>query len=500
MIKYCLQKFLIKINASHIATESQKDAILSQVIKYIRTRWPPEYKIPDYLRQYFNKRLQLNIINQCIFYGHRIVIPSAFENEILNELHNTHQGIVRTKALARSYVWFPNIDAKIESMIAACQSCLLTKPNPPKSAVSWPAATAPFQIVHIDYFTLRDKQFLILIDSYTKWIEVEIMHNIRSEATIEKLREWFGRFGIPGTLISDNGPSLVSSEIEHFFTCNGIKHLTISPYNPQSNGPAENAVRIIKQKLKTELLDSSNKCLSLNSLLHRILFAYRTTPHSVTRVTPAELMFGRKVRTRFDLLTNTPIVPTPKVNLNTKLRQFEVNDMVVIRNYTPRSRWIKACIVKKMGNVTYLCQAADGKIHKRHANQIIGAGEIISTATYSDDTALVSDSRSLVHRPVEHGNAHRYGYIFPQPTVLHETNVNSNASENVNNSASESVENITDNSNTKYPSENVPSCYPNKRLSNRELLDVIGLPNDYFDSTPKHGRPKRVIQKPSRYM
>ena len=57
-------------------------------------------------------------------WGHRIIIPSSLRNRILNELHDDHQGIVKTKALARSYVWFPGIDNMIEETIGDCKMCI----------------------------------------------------------------------------------------------------------------------------------------------------------------------------------------------------------------------------------------------------------------------------------------------------------------------------------------------------------------------------------------
>ena len=96
------------------------------------------------------------------------------------------------------------------------------------------------------------KMFLIVVDSHSKWLEVELMHSITSEATIEKLREMFARYGIPQQLVSDNGPQFTSQEFSDFTRANGIKHTLVAPYHPRSNGQAERFVQSFKQFFKAE--------------------------------------------------------------------------------------------------------------------------------------------------------------------------------------------------------------------------------------------------------
>ena len=183
--------------------------------------WPK--KVEGELRPYFCRKLELDIINECVYYGHRVVIPTLLQQTVLKELHSSHEGIVRTKALARSYLWFPKIDKEIENMCKSCNHCLITRSSPPKSVAPWPKCSEPFTTIHIDHFNLRDHNFLVIIDYYSKWIDAYLVKNLSSETTIEKLRECFARFGLPVTIVSDNGTSLVSDEIEHFFHNNGVR-------------------------------------------------------------------------------------------------------------------------------------------------------------------------------------------------------------------------------------------------------------------------------------
>ena len=97
-------------------------------------------------------------------------------------------------------------------------------------------------------------------------------------------------------MVTDNGPSFVSAEFKLFLKKNGIKHNTVSPYHPSSNGLAERAVQTFKQGLK------KMKYGTLQTKISGFLFSYRTTPQSTTGVSLAELLMGKKLRTAFDLL------------------------------------------------------------------------------------------------------------------------------------------------------------------------------------------------------
>ena len=111
---------------------------------------------------------------------------------------------------------------------------------------------------------------------------------------MEELRPLFAKFGIPETIVTDNGTCFVSAEFESFLAFNGIKHLTSAPYHPASNGLAERAVQIVKKGLKKTTQGS------IRTRLAQVLFMYRLTPQTTTGVSPAEMLLGRRPRSRLD--------------------------------------------------------------------------------------------------------------------------------------------------------------------------------------------------------
>ena len=75
--------------------------------------------------------------------------------------------------------------------------------------------------------------FLIVVDTHSKWLEVEIMSSTTAEKTIDRLRYIFSHYGLPEQLVSDNGPQFVSLEFKHFMKENGIRHLPVASRHPR---------------------------------------------------------------------------------------------------------------------------------------------------------------------------------------------------------------------------------------------------------------------------
>ena len=130
-----------------------------------------------------------------------------------------------------------------------CQANQSAPAEAPLHPWEWPGL--PSSRIDIDYAgPYKGEMFLVVVDAYSKWLEVHRMKSVTPTATIEKLREMFATHGLPATLVSDNGSNFTSSEFKEFMKKNGIKHIKVPPYHPASNGLAERAVRIFKEGYK----------------------------------------------------------------------------------------------------------------------------------------------------------------------------------------------------------------------------------------------------------
>ena len=166
--------------------------------------------------------------------------------------------------------------------------------------------------------------FLVMVDSYSKWVEAEIVSSTSTEVTIRVLRKLFATHGLPQTLVSDNAPGFVSDEFRSFLLQNGIRYMNSAPYHPASNGQAEICVRKVKEALRT--MEQGSTELQLQ----RLLFKDHITPSTATGYSPAELLFNRRLRSALTLLRpdSQVNVPIKAAQAHTGTRTFSVGEGV----------------------------------------------------------------------------------------------------------------------------------------------------------------------------
>ena len=113
----------LPIQSSDIQKATIQDPILSQVYSYTLNGWPESSKsLPDKLKPFFNKKIQLTVSNKCLLWGIRVVIPDKFNSDVLQILHKAHPGMTKIKSLACSHVWWLGIDKQIEQFVKTCEA------------------------------------------------------------------------------------------------------------------------------------------------------------------------------------------------------------------------------------------------------------------------------------------------------------------------------------------------------------------------------------------
>jgi hypothetical protein len=367
---------LLPIRAAQIANETKKDKILSQVYHYILAGWPTNNI--DHLQTYYRLRNELTTSNGCIMWGFRTIIPSCFRQRLLNYLHSAHLGMGKLKSMARQYFWWPLLDKEIENIVNQCPSCSENSKQPIKSSLNqWPVPEQPWQRIHIDFMgKFYNHYYLIVVDAHSKWLEVIVMNDISTKSTINALQSLFYRYGLCQQIVSDNGTQFTSDEFNKFCSMNGIDHTRTPPSHAQSNGQAERYVNTVKSALKKGLYNGGK----LMDVLNKFLFSYRTTPHSTTNVSPAELFLKRKLRTILDLLhpsaTELSNQARTRYKLNfdrhTKDRQFNVGDNVLVRDFRnnpTQIKWTPGVLLHRIGSRIWTVQVGD-RIWRRHEDQI----------------------------------------------------------------------------------------------------------------------------------
>lgn len=258
----------LPVKLGDLAEATNKDTELSKIANKLRSGLELTEK------QVFNiNSYEFSLQRDVIMRGHRVVIPGKLGPKIVHQLHSGHFGVAKMKSLARGHCWWPGIDSDIEKLTKNCSSCNTFKNNPTKERQHvWEPETVPFHRVYADFVgPFMGKMFFVLIDAFSKWPIVQIVHDITA-TTIKKCEEIFATYGIPKVFVSDNGRTFTSQEFQKFLEQFGIIQKFTAPYHPATNGQAERFVQTFKNALKKMTIEKMN----IDAALQKLLLKYRT--------------------------------------------------------------------------------------------------------------------------------------------------------------------------------------------------------------------------------
>ena len=216
-----------------------------------------------------------------MFHGEVLIIPPSEREKVLDNLHQSHQGITKTQLLACDCVFWPVINKAIEEAVQQCETCMrFQAQNAATPLTPTPTPSCPWQICILDIFTLDSIDYLILADFYSKVILVFNLPTGQSNSAkvIRILEEWFCYHGTPEVLPTDNGPQYASAAFADCSIERGFTHETSSPQYPQSNGFAELCVKIVKHTLQHGKYSGTNARIALQHLKATLVDAKLPSP------------------------------------------------------------------------------------------------------------------------------------------------------------------------------------------------------------------------------
>nr|XP_037280719.1 uncharacterized protein K02A2.6-like [Rhipicephalus microplus] len=218
------------------------------------------------MTRYWDHRGDFTVCENMLFMGRRLVVPAALCRDIVNLLHDGHQGVNRCLAVARGSVWWPGFNSQVKAAVENCPACASIRVQRCEPMIATETPSAPWERVAIDLFHFANQEFLVVVDYRSR----------------------------------DNGPQFSCKAFEDFGKTYGFTHVTSSPRYPQSNGEAERMVRTIKELF----LKATDPFLALP--------AYRNTP-GVSGYRPAQLLMGRSLRTRVPATAQSLVPDWPQV-------------------------------------------------------------------------------------------------------------------------------------------------------------------------------------------
>jgi hypothetical protein len=279
------------LSLKEVGQATKDDVLLQQLKTWIQAY--PQPKLPSILNEYKHVKDELSVTsNGIILRGSSIIIPSSLRQHVLDLAHGGHQGIVKTKTLIRSRVWFPGIDNSVEHLIKTCLACQANSDKmsfAPLMPTEMPPA--PWHSVSGDLYGPMDDGCYWFVNycEYTKWASVEKVKSTSQEAIEPVLVNLFDHFGVPVEYKTDNGSPFQSHRFAAFALEKGFKHRKVTPEWPRANGGVESFMKKLSKVVRIAKLTGQDKYTLIKDFLRR----YRETPHSTTKVAPALLLLGR---------------------------------------------------------------------------------------------------------------------------------------------------------------------------------------------------------------
>ena len=322
-----------------IRTATAADAELLSVVKLIKKGWPEHLSnVPMDAREYVQVKSELSEHNGLVLRGSRIVVPKSMRGEILQKIHEGHQGLVKCRERACSSVWWPRLSTEISMLVTSCQVCCeLKRTHQKEPLISTPLPERPWKRIAMDLCEHNHHNYLVISDYYSRFLEILHLPSTTSAQVIQRMKAVFARFGIPDEVVSDNGPQFSSAEFKECTRQLDFKHCTSSPHHPQGNGHAERAVQTAKKILKQE-----DPVMALMS--------YRSTPCSTTGFSPAELLMGRKIRTTLPTLEKNLL---PKWPSRTAVKERDGREKAKQAHYFNRRHGARPLPALQPGDVVF---------------------------------------------------------------------------------------------------------------------------------------------------
>jgi transposase InsO family protein len=168
----------------------------------------------------------------------------------------------------------------------------------------------------------------VAIDKFSKWVEVLPITNLRAKQVVSFFTDLIHRFGVPNSIITDNGSQFTGREFLEFCDKHHIRVDWAAVAHPQTNGQVERANVMILQGLKPKIFDRLNKSgRRWPQELLTVVWSLRTTPSRATGFTPFFLVYSAEAVLPTDLEYGSPRVKGYDEGANQRARENSLDQL-----------------------------------------------------------------------------------------------------------------------------------------------------------------------------
>lgn len=394
-----------------IRSATEKDTTLQLLIKTMSQRWPKDKsQVPSEIRPYFSLQGELSHQDGIVFRGERAVIPDKLRSDITGRLHSSHLGVEGCLRRARECVYWLGMNDQIKTYIAKCDICRsMDNKQQKETLMSHEVPSRPWAKVGTDLFVFDNKNYLITVDYWSNFWEIDYLVDTKSTTVIKKLKAHFARQGIPDSVMSDNGPQYASQDFQKFCELWGFQHVTSSPGYPQSNGKAESAVKTAKRLLMKAKAAGQDPYLAI--------LDHRNTPSQGLDSSPAQRLLSRRTKTL--LPTKATLLRPEVVQVSQKLKNRQqrqgtyynrsardldtlaTGDCVRIQPLPPNAVWRLGRVLKPVDGRSYEVQLQSGSVIRRNRRHLRRAPGVTFSDPLDMEISIPSQPQAVRQEPAE---------------------------------------------------------------------------------------------------
>ena len=243
-----------------------------------------------------------------------VYVPPILRREVIRQCHDTktsgHFYFWKTVKKVKKFFTWGGLNKDVQIYCRACHVCATKKTagRQQKASMRRYDVGSPMEEIAIDLMgpfpesEMGNKYVLVVVDSFSKWMEAYAIPNIEAKTVAERLvLEFISRFGVPMQIKSDRGRQFECELFREMCVMLDVSHKMSTPFHPQGNSRVERMVKVVGNLISAfcETYKEWDKNLPL------LTFAYRSTVHEVTGFTPNFVMTGREISLPLDVMLET---------------------------------------------------------------------------------------------------------------------------------------------------------------------------------------------------
>ena len=292
------------ITWDRLSRECSEDKSYIELHKAVTNNFATD-KLSPHVRVFKKFSQKLTTLGPVVMLQTKPVIPHSLQQEVMQHLHASHAGANSMFQRALQSVYWPGYRESIRQFQGQCQKCKYiapsNRPDVNKTLPDFPPY--PFHTICMDFFTHAGKNYLVIVDKYSNWLNVLKPVKDDSASVIKMLRQYFSTYGIAEIMSSDGAKVFTSDAMKTFCANWGVTQRISSAYYPQSNKRAEVGVKSAKRLI----MDNLTTMGTLDSdKFARAVLIHRNSPDPETGFSPAEVVYGRPMRDHLPITSLKP--------------------------------------------------------------------------------------------------------------------------------------------------------------------------------------------------